>query len=107
MSVHKGTQALAGKISMRSVIFAFTLLLLGSATANAACTCQCVDGQMQPLCENSMELPPLCPLAICPLTPRSIAPLNPRTLSPLGTSQCQQAQVCDRSGNCLWQQACR
>jgi len=56
VSVHNVTQALAGEISMRSVIFAFTLLLLGSATANAGCTCQCVDGQMQPLCENSFLL---------------------------------------------------
>ena len=92
---------------MRSVIFAFTLLLLGGAAANAGCTCQCVDGQMQPLCGSSMDLPPLCPPTICPLAPPSIAPLNPLTLPPLGTSQCGQAQVCDRSGNCRWQQGCR
>ena len=45
---------------MRSVLFALALLLPGSAAANAACSCQCVDGQMQPLCESSVDLPPLC-----------------------------------------------
>ena len=92
---------------MRSVIFAFALLLLGGTAANAGCTCQCVDGQMQPLCESSVDLPPLCPPTICPLAPRSMAPLNPPTLPPLGTAQCEQAQVCDRSGHCRWQQVCR
>jgi hypothetical protein len=92
---------------LRSVIFAFTLPLLGSATANASCTRQCIDGQMQPLSESSIDLPPLCPPTICPLIPQTIAPLNPLTFLPLGTSQCSEAQICDRSGNCRCQQVCR
>lgn len=33
---------------------------------------------------------------------------DPRpTPPPIGTSHCRQAQVCDRYGNCRWQQVCR
>jgi hypothetical protein len=74
---------------------------------NAGCTCQCVNGRMQPLCSSSIDLPPICPPAICPITAPSIAPIQPPTLPPLGTSSCRQAQVCDTYGNCRWQQVCR
>ncbi len=91
---------------MRLILIALMVLLPGSA-ANAACTCQCVDGQMQPLCESAIDLPPICPATICPIAPPSMAPLKPPVLPPLGTSQCRQAQVCDSVGNCQWQQVCR
>jgi hypothetical protein len=91
---------------MRSAFISLTLMLLGG-TANAACTCQCVDGQMQPLCQSAIDLPPICPATICPIAAPSLAPLEPPTLPPLGTSQCRQARVCDSVGNCQWQQVCR
>lgn len=48
---------------MRSVLFALTLLmisggaalLIDSSAANAACTCLCVDGRMQPLCDGAID----------------------------------------------------
>ncbi len=82
-------------------------LLLASGAAHASCACQCVDGQMQPLCDSAIDLPPLCPPTTCPLTAPSLAPLYPLKLPPLGTSHCRQARVCDASGNCRWQRVCR
>jgi hypothetical protein len=64
-----------------------------TAGAEAPCVCRCVDGQMQPLCSSSIDLPPICPMTTCALTPPSIAPIQPAQLPPLGTSQCSQRQV--------------
>jgi hypothetical protein len=72
----------AGAVAL--VLFATQL----AGTAQAACTCQCVNGQMQALCTSSIELPPLCPP-----TPPSIAPIGTPTLPPLGTTSCGPRQV--------------
>src|SRR5208283_5504113 len=74
--------------------------------ASASCICQCVNGQMQPLCASSIDLRPICPPTICPIAAPSVAPIRPPTLPPLGTSSCHQAQVCDQFGNCRWEQVC-
>ena len=91
---------------MRALWVGLLLLLLGCA-AQASCVCECVDGRMQPICQSAIDLPPLCPPTLCPLASPSIAPLPRPTLPPLGTSQCRQARVCDRFGNCHWQQVCQ
>src|SRR5215471_18428744 len=83
------------------------MALLLSVPAAASCTCQCVDGEMQPLCDSSIDLPPICPPSVCPIVGPSIAPINPPTIPPIGTSSCQQARICDPYGNCRWQQVCR
>jgi len=75
-------------------------------SAQAACVCRCVDGEMQPICSSSIDLPPICPPAICPITAPSIAPIMPPTIPPLGTSDCRMAQVCNMFGNCRWQRVC-
>src|SRR5258708_10743077 len=94
------------EIKMKNLLAA-VVLFASVAHANAECVCQCVDGRMQPLCQNSIDLPPLCPPTICPITSPSIAPINPAILPPLGTSQCHQARACGTFGNCQWQQICR
>src|SRR3954453_18840949 len=53
--------------NMRLLPAALVVWLLGVAAANADCVCQCVDGQMQPLCQSSIDLPSLCAPTICPL----------------------------------------
>ncbi len=88
------------------------LVVAGSAvspsdSAGASCTCECVDGHMQPLCDSAINSAPICPPRLCPLPIPSLAPLNPPTLPPLGTSACREARVCDGFGNCRWQQVCR
>jgi hypothetical protein len=88
-------------------VLAVTLWLALVAQASAACVCQCVDGRMQPICQSSIDLRPICPATICPIMSPSIAPLNPPTLPPLGATSCRQARVCDAFGNCQWQQVCQ
>lgn len=100
---------------MRSVLFALALLLSGSAAnvliggsaANAACTCLCVDGRMQPLCDGVIDPPKICPPTACPVPKPSVAPVIPPELLTLGGARCKQAQVCDASGKCTWEQLCR
>jgi hypothetical protein len=91
---------------MRLYLTAWVILLGMGGVSHAACTCQCVDGQIEPLCQNATDLPPICLPTICPIMAPSIAPIAPPALPPLGTSQCRQARVCDRSGNCEWQRVC-
>ena len=92
---------------MRTLLATVALLLIAITESDAACTCQCVNGEMQPLCSSSIDLVPICPPTICPLAMPSIAPLAPLTLPPLGTTSCRMAQVCDAFGNCRWQQVCQ
>jgi len=91
---------------MRSILFALTFWLFGSVAVNAACTCQCVNGQIQPLCQSTIDMPPVCAPTICPIVAPSLPPLPALILPPLGTSQCRQAQICDTQGKCEWQQVC-
>ena len=72
-----------------AIPFAFFL----AADSEASCVCRCVDGEMQPLCSSTIDLPPICLMTICSMTPPSIVPLQPTELPPLGTSECSQHQV--------------
>jgi hypothetical protein len=83
------------------------LLTLASTALHAGCTCQCVNGRMQPLCDSAIDLRPLCPPTVCPIASPSMAPISPLMLPPLGTNSCQQARLCDPYGNCRWQPVCR
>jgi hypothetical protein len=92
---------------MRSVLFALALLLIGGSAAEAACTCQCVDGQMQPVCDSGINRPMVCPQRVCRPPKPSVAPVIPPNVLPLGGAECKQAQVCDAAGKCTWEQVCR
>ncbi|MGY3615813.1 hypothetical protein ACVJGD_002009 [Bradyrhizobium sp. USDA 10063] len=74
----------------------FAILALGlivPAEARAKCECQCVNGQMQPICTNPGELlPPNCPMTACPMTGPTIAPIQPPQPPPPGASVCSQQQ---------------
>jgi hypothetical protein len=74
----------------------------------AECVCTCINGRNQPLCESSMDFPPICPLIICPMEPPSIEPINPPTIPPIGTNECRQEQVLNPdTGRYEWKQVCR
>ena len=90
-----------------AVLSALLFLAINTERADAGGLCQCVDGQMQPLCQSSIDVRPVCPAAVCPIAVPSIAPVKPATIPPIGTSQCRQARVCDTFGNCQWQEVCR
>jgi hypothetical protein len=92
---------------MRSILFALALFLIGGRAAEAACTCRCVDGQMQPVCDDGINWPMVCRPTVCRPPKPSVVPVIPPNLLPLGGSVCKQAQVCDTSGKCTWEQVCR
>jgi hypothetical protein len=71
--------------------FVFSVLLM--ASADASCVCRCVDGEVQPLCDSSIDLQPICAPTVCALAPPAIAPIQPSVLPPLGTSRCSRRQV--------------
>lgn len=78
-----------------------------AAPAAADCVCACVNGNVVPICESSIDLEPICAPRICPLTPPSIAPINPLTLPPLGTQNCTQQQVYNEyTMQYEWRQIC-
>ena len=83
------------------------LALLASSNAVAVCQCVCVNGEMQALCTNSLDIEPICPPAICPIAPAAIQPIQPLTLPPLGTSECEQEQVYNAyTGQYEWKTVC-
>ena len=50
----------------------FALVFPPSAQdASAACRCECVNGEVVPLCSNSLDLAPICPPRIWPIVPPS------------------------------------
>jgi hypothetical protein len=79
------------------LILAVGFVCLLTVPSDAACVCRCVNGEMQPLCDSSIDLPPMCPPTLCSIAPPSIAPIQPLGLPPLGTSGCTQQQVLNPS----------
>ena len=92
---------------LRRLLIALTLFLFDSIPAPAACTCQCVNGSVMPICSSALDIPPMCSPTICRITPPSIAPINPPRIPPIGTSDCSMKQVYNnRSGQYEWKQLC-
>jgi len=92
---------------IRSILFGFALFWIGGSAAHADCACLCVDGQMQPVCDGGVNRPMVCPPAVCKPAKPSVAPVIPPNIKALGGSECKQAQICDTSGKCAWEQVCR
>lgn len=68
-------------------------LLLLSPVAEAACVCRCVNGEVKPICEKAIDLPPICSPTICPIVPPRIEPIQRPQIPPIGTKECRQQQV--------------
>ena len=84
---------------------AFTVLVAGNA--DASCVCRCVDGEVQPLCSSSIDLPPICAPTICGIVPPSIAPIQAPGIPPLGTSSCSPRRVLNPATNQYeWRSIC-
>jgi hypothetical protein len=76
--------------------------------AAAACVCRCVNGQMQPICGSSLEIPPICPPTICQMVPPSIAPIPTPMVPPVGATSCRPEQVLNpHSRQYEWRTICR
>ena len=66
----------------RILAAALFLFAFPPVQSEAACVCRCVDGEMQPLCQSTLDLPPICPPSICPIMTPSIAPIDLPTIPP-------------------------
>jgi hypothetical protein len=92
----------------RIVLLVLAALLLSAAPASAACNCQCVNGQVQLICQNAYDPPVMCVPTLCPLPMPRLAPLVPPQLPPLGTKQCYPVQVWDPDTRLyVWRTVCR
>ena len=84
------------------------ILMLAANSAFAGCYCTCINGVNQPLCESSIDIPPICPPKVCPIEPPSVKPINPPRVPPIGTRVCYQEYVWDHNLNkYVWKQVCR
>jgi hypothetical protein len=78
---------------------------LVSVPAFAMCTCECVDGAPQVLCDRSEEAAPLCPSRVCPPVPFSTPPR--RRPPPTGASACKPVQMLNPLTETYeWRQLC-
>ena len=71
------------------------------------CRCVCMDGQVQAVCSNSLEIQPICAPRICPIETPSIAPIQTPRVPPIGTNRCVQKNVYnDSTGRYEWKEVC-
>lgn len=91
-------------MKLRILLAAAMLTILHTGTAVAGCYCNCAEGQMQPVCTNSYDVPPICPATPCarPTTPR----ISPPPLAG-SRSTCRDQQVCDAFQRCQWKVVCK
>lgn len=86
------------------------LLALGLFTTCAAladCQCVCMNGEVQAICSNSIDMQPICAPRVCPITPPSIEPIQSPRVPPIGTSNCSEQQVYNEySHNYVWKEIC-
>ncbi|HKU54911.1 MAG TPA: hypothetical protein VJP60_06075 [Rhizomicrobium sp.] len=93
---------------LRLSLAAAALILAGSDPGHAACQCACVDGQVQTVCQNAIDLKPICSPQICQLVPPSLRPIQAPTIPPIGTSSCAPQQVFNPSTRLYeWRTLCR
>ncbi|NHZ97471.1 hypothetical protein F2P46_17340 [Massilia sp. CCM 8734] len=82
--------------------------MLATTQASAACECSCVGGQVQAICQSSLEVRPICPPRVCPITPPAVPPISTPSVPPIGTKQCKNEQVYNNvSGRYEWKEICR
>lgn len=92
------------KIMIIASLFASALLF----QLNAGCTCECVDGQVQALCESSIDLKPICPPKICPQTPPAVKPIDAPVVPPVGTTHCTNKFVYNNETHQYeWMEVCQ
>jgi hypothetical protein len=81
---------------------------LNISQARADCVCRCVNGQVQALCANAIDMKPICSPTICPIAPPAVQPIQAPRVPPIGTTQCRQAQVMNPvTKQYQWQTVCK
>jgi hypothetical protein len=91
-----------------ATVVAASTQFVAPSTANADCVCRCVNGQMVPLCESTIDVPPICPPTVCAIAPPAVRPVDPPRAPPVGASHCQSEQVYNPvTRQYEWQEVCR
>ena len=89
-----------------NLIFIFLILMPKGSLAD--CFCTCINGENQPLCDNTLEIPPICAPVVCPIEPPAIEPIEVPSIPPIGTKECWQEQVLNPYTNEYeWQEVCQ
>jgi len=74
----------------------------------AACECVCLNGEVQAICDSTLDIRPICPPRICPIVTPSIPPIDTPRIPPIGTKECKNEQVYnEQSRRYEWQRICR
>jgi len=96
---------------MQYALLTLVLLLTVTAPASAACTwewdCSRSPCRQVPVCDSTLDLPPIKPLELPPLVLPPIRPIDPLVIPPIGTRQCRSEYLCDATGSCRWETVCR
>ena len=97
----------ASRMCIRFVGCVMAVMTLASI-AYADCVCRCVGGEMRPICQSPLEVPPICPPTVCQIVPPSVAPIGVPMVPPVGTSQCSPRQVLNPYTNQYeWKTICK
>lgn len=84
------------------------LMLAATVPGRAACQCACVDGQVQAICQDALDIKPICAPQICQIVPPAVRPIQAPTIPPIGTRSCGPQQVFNpTTGRYEWQTLCR
>jgi hypothetical protein len=90
---------------MKKVILA--AMILFPLNSFASCQCVCVEGQVQAICSNTLDVRPICAPRVCPIPPPSIQPIQQPRVTPVGTKSCTQKQVYnEESRRYEWKEIC-
>ncbi len=96
---------------MRYILLTLFLLLSVTSTASARCTWEwdCTTGTCKqvPVCDSTLDLPPIKPLELPPLVLPPVKPLDPLVIPPIGTGRCGTEYLCNATGQCRWESVCR
>lgn len=93
------------------IVLALAIALLSSTQSEAGCRWEWIcdasgDCKQAPICDSTLDIPPVRPPQIKPIVPPSIEPIAPPTVPPIGTRECDQVRRCDARGKCVWDTVC-
>lgn len=97
---------------MKQVIFCAifaTAMVTSAARADCTWTWDCTSGECHqvPLCDLTLDIPPIEPIGIPPISPiPPIPPIATPMIPPIGTSSCSPTYICNGFGQCEWQTVC-
>ena len=82
--------------------------LLPAGSAQAACSCRCLNGKAIPVCSSSTDIRPICNSTSCPIIPPQKTPQDALKPIPNVTPGCQTKQVYDpKAGTYSWENVCQ